>query len=92
VASLRGAQPGRTLAIRADIDALPIQDQKTCDYASANPGAMHACGHDGHAAMLLGAAHVLSALRDELPGQVRFFFSTPRNSTPAVPRKWSTLA
>jgi len=53
---------------------------------------MHACGHDGHAAMLLGAAHVLSALRDELPGQVRFFFSTPRNSTPAVPRKWSTLA
>jgi len=82
VASLRGAQPGRTLAIRADIDALPIQDQKTCDYASANPGAMHACGHDGHAAMLLGAAHVLSALRDELPGQVRFFFQHAEEQHP----------
>lgn len=74
VATLKGALPGRTLAIRADIDALPIQDQKSCDYASSRAGAMHACGHDGHAAMLLGAAQVLSGLRDSLPGQVRFFF------------------
>ena len=74
VAVLRGGKPGATLAIRADIDALPIQDAKTCDYASGNPGAMHACGHDGHAAMLLGAAHILAGMRDQVPGEVRFFF------------------
>lgn len=82
VASLQGALPGRTLAIRADIDALPIHDQKTCDYASANPGAMHACGHDGHAAMLLGAARLLADLKDELPGQVRFFFQHAEEQHP----------
>ncbi len=74
VARLRGGRPGSTLAIRADIDALPIQDAKTCDYASVNAGTMHACGHDGHAAMLLGAARILSGLREQLPGEVRFFF------------------
>lgn len=82
VASLQGVLPGRTLAIRADIDALPIHDQKTCDYASANPGAMHACGHDGHAAMLLGAARLLADLKDELPGQVRFFFQHAEEQHP----------
>lgn len=82
VATLQGARPGRTLAIRADIDALPIHDQKTCDYASANPGAMHACGHDGHAAMLLGAARLLADLKDELPGQVRFFFQHAEEQHP----------
>ena len=82
VATLQGALPGRTLAIRADIDALPIHDQKTCDYASANPGAMHACGHDGHAAMLLGAARLLADLKDELPGQVRFFFQHAEEQHP----------
>ena len=64
VATLRGGLPGRVLAIRADIDALPIQDQKTCDYASTRAGAMHACGHDGHAAMLLGTVHLLAGLRE----------------------------
>ncbi|MEY4974875.1 MAG: hypothetical protein RIQ97_70 [Pseudomonadota bacterium] len=82
VATLRGAKPGRVLAIRADIDALPIQDQKACDYASVRAGAMHACGHDGHAAMLLGAAHLLAGLREALPGEVRFFFQHAEEQHP----------
>lgn len=82
VAILRGGLPGPTLAIRADIDALPIQDAKTCDYASVNPGAMHACGHDGHAAMLLGAARILAGLRDQVPGEVRFFFQHAEEQHP----------
>jgi len=82
VARLRGAMPGRVLAIRADIDALPLQDQKSCDYASTRPGAMHACGHDGHAAMLLGAARLLAGLRDRLPGEVRFFFQHAEEQHP----------
>ena len=82
VATLRGGLPGRVLAIRADIDALPIQDQKTCDYASARAGAMHACGHDGHAAMLLGAVHLLAGLRDQWPGEVRFFFQHAEEQHP----------
>lgn len=82
VARLQGAQPGKVLAIRADIDALPIQDQKTCDYASTRAGAMHACGHDGHAAMLLGAARLLAGLRGQLPGEVRFFFQHAEEQHP----------
>lgn len=82
VATLRGGLPGRVLAIRADIDALPIQDQKTCDYASARAGAMHACGHDGHAAMLLGAVHLLAGLRERWPGEVRFFFQHAEEQHP----------
>lgn len=82
VATLRGALPGRVLAIRADIDALPIQDAKACDYASTRPGAMHACGHDGHAAMLLGSARLLAGLRDRLPGEVRFFFQHAEEQHP----------
>jgi amidohydrolase len=82
VARLRGNAPGRVLAIRADIDALPLQDQKTCDYASTRPGAMHACGHDGHAAMLLGAARLLAGRRDKLPGEVRFFFQHAEEQHP----------
>jgi amidohydrolase len=82
VATLRGALPGKVLAIRADIDALPIHDQKTCDYASARPGAMHACGHDGHASMLLGAARLLAGLRQQLPGEVRFFFQHAEEQHP----------
>ena len=74
VARLAGGRPGRTLAIRADIDALPITEENGHDYASRNPGVMHACGHDGHTAMLLGAAAVLSRMRDDLNGEVRFVF------------------
>ncbi|MBV7504609.1 amidohydrolase [Bacillus sp. sid0103] len=74
VARLIGAEPGKTLAIRADMDALPIQEENTFEFASQNPGVMHACGHDGHTAMLLGTAKILSGLKDQIKGEVRFLF------------------
>jgi amidohydrolase len=74
VAVLRGAKPGRTIALRADIDALPIQDGKSCDYASAEAGVMHACGHDGHTAELLAVARYYSMLREETAGTRVFLF------------------
>jgi len=74
VAVLRGAQPGRTLALRADMDALPLNEQGERPYKSEVAGVMHACGHDGHVAMALGAARLLSELRDELHGNVKFLF------------------
>lgn len=74
VARLIGSTPGPVLAIRADIDALPIDERNTHEFVSRNPGVMHACGHDGHTAMLLGAAKVLTGLRDRLHGEVRFIF------------------
>jgi amidohydrolase len=74
VARLIGSQPGKTLAIRADMDALPIQEENTFEFASQNPGVMHACGHDGHTAMLLGTAKILSGLKDQIKGEVRFLF------------------
>lgn len=75
-AVLRGDQPGeRVVTLRADIDALPIQESAPArPYRSQEPGVMHACGHDGHAAALLGAAKLLYAHRDGFGGQVRFFF------------------
>ena len=73
---LRGARPGRILAIRADIDALPIEEASGVPFASAHAGKMHACGHDGHTAMSLGVARVLSQLWEELDwaGEVRFLY------------------
>jgi amidohydrolase len=73
VARLRSGQPGPTLALRADIDALPIQEESGLDFASETEGVMHACGHDGHTAMLLAVARLLVA-RGELRGEVRFLF------------------
>ena len=74
VATLRGARPGRTLLLRADMDALPMQEDTGLEFASKNAGAMHACGHDAHTAMLAQAAHVLASRRSELAGEVRFMF------------------
>lgn len=74
VAVLEGATPGRTVLVRADIDALPIQDEKEVPYRSQTAGKMHACGHDGHAAVLLSVAKILSERRDELSGRVVFIF------------------
>ena len=74
VGTLRGAHPGKTIAFRADMDALPVQEQTDLPFKSAVPGVMHACGHDIHTAGLLGAAMVLAGHRDELRGNVKFFF------------------
>jgi amidohydrolase len=72
VAVLRGARPGPTYLLRGDMDALPVHEDTGLPFASENPGAMHACGHDTHVAMLLGAARLLAERRDELTGQVVF--------------------
>jgi amidohydrolase len=74
VAVLRGAHQGPTLALRADMDALPLDEEGERPYRSTVPGVMHACGHDGHVAMALGAARLLHALRDHLHGNVKFLF------------------
>jgi len=74
VAVLEGPQAGRCLVLRADMDALPITEQTGAAYASTTPGVMHACGHDGHTAMLLGAATVLARTGRPLPGRVVFVF------------------
>ncbi len=82
VGVLRGGRPGRTVALRADMDALPVTEQTGLPFASKvrttyngqEVGVMHACGHDTHVAMLLGAAEVLASMRDELPGTVVFLF------------------
>lgn len=73
-AVLRGGRPGRTVLLRADMDALPVTERTGLDYASRIAGAMHACGHDLHTAMLAGAARLLSARQAELPGNVIFMF------------------
>ncbi len=82
VATLRGARPGPTVALRADMDALPIMEENSFEFASRNPGRMHACGHDAHTSSLLGTATILSRLRDELPGTVRFLFQPSEEKLP----------
>jgi amidohydrolase len=74
MARLIGSQPGRVLALRADMDALPIEEENKFEFVSKNSGVMHACGHDGHTAMLLGTAKLLSGLKDQIKGEVRFLF------------------
>ena len=74
VGLLRGAKSGPTIAIRADIDALPITEETGLPYASQTPGVMHACGHDFHTAALLGAAQLLAKRKETLAGNVKLFF------------------
>lgn len=74
VGTLSGAQPGRAAALRADMDALPIEEDTGAPFASQNPGVMHACGHDIHMTAALGAARLLAAHRDKLHGAVVFLF------------------
>ncbi|CAN5616646.1 M20 family metallopeptidase [soil metagenome] len=74
VATLKGAEAGPTIGLRADMDALPIHEETGLDFASETDGKMHACGHDGHTSMLVGAAHALCGMQDQLSGAVKFFF------------------
>lgn len=74
VATIEGPRPGPTILLRADMDALPLQEETGLDFASEVPGAMHACGHDTHVAMLLGAVRLLLKRRDELAGRVLLMF------------------
>ena len=71
---IRGNSEGKTVALRADLDALPIHDDKDVPYASTIPGTMHACGHDVHTTMLLGAARLLEQSKASLTGTVKMIF------------------
>lgn len=74
VGLLKGKHPGKTVLLRADMDGLPVQETSKLEYASVNPGVMHACGHDAHIAMLLAVAETLSKNRDAIHGQIKFMF------------------
>ncbi|MER7465317.1 M20 family metallopeptidase [Streptomyces sp. NPDC097981] len=79
-ATLEGARPGPAVLLRADMDALPLDEETGLDFASRLPGAMHACGHDAHTAMLVGAARLLAARRSRLAGRVVFMFQPAEES------------
>lgn len=90
VGVLEGGRPGPVVALRADMDALPVEERTGLPYASTarstylgrDVGVMHACGHDNHVAILMGAAEVLSGMRDELPGTVKFIFQPAEEGPP----------
>ena len=82
VGILRGGRLGKTIAIRSDMDALPIAEENDTPYASKEPGKMHACGHDGHTTMNLGAAMLLAQQQESLPGQVKFIFQPAEEIAP----------
>lgn len=87
MARLIGRQPGKVIALRADMDALPIGEENDFDFVSLNSGVMHACGHDGHTAMLLGTAKILTQLKDQIKGEVRFLFQHAEELPPGGARE-----
>lgn len=82
MARLIGAHPGKTIAVRADIDALPIHEENDVPYRSQVDGAMHACGHDGHTSIVLALASILARHREQLAGEVRFIFQHAEELAP----------
>ena len=82
IGTLKGKGKGKVIALRSDMDALPILEATGLPFASKNQGKMHACGHDAHTAIGLGAAMILSELRDELNGEVRFLFQPSEERNP----------
>ena len=83
LATIKGRNPGkRTIALRADIDALPIQETNICDYKSLRQNVMHACGHDAHTAMLLGVAYILNQMKDEFEGTIKLIFQPGEEKLP----------
>lgn len=99
VGILKGGKPGPTIALRADMDGLPVTEQvdvpfksvATAEYRGEKVGVMHACGHDGHTAMMLGTAKVLAGLRKELPGTVMFIFQPAEEGAPEGERGGASL-
>jgi amidohydrolase len=99
VALLRGAQPGRTVGLRADMDALPVTEQTdvpfkskaTAQFRGETVGVMHACGHDAHVSILLGVAEVLAGMRERLAGQVLFVFQPAEEGPPEGERGGAIL-
>jgi len=83
VAVLRGTQAGPAVAVRADMDALPIQEATGMAFKSLNPGVMHACGHDVHSSIVLGTAMVLNSLKERIKGSVTFIFQPAEEGAPA---------
>src|SRR5215204_4103800 len=79
---VEGGRPGKTVALRADIDALPIQEENDHSFGSKVDGVMHACGHDAHTAMLVGAGWLLDEIREELPGRVLLLFQPAEEASP----------
>ncbi|PFY94932.1 amidohydrolase [Bacillus wiedmannii] len=82
MARLIGKQPGKIIAVRADMDALPIHEENEFDFISTYPGVMHACGHDGHIAILLGVVHKLVEKREKIKGEIRFLFQHAEENFP----------
>src|SRR3989442_8084462 len=91
VGVLRGARPGKVVALRAEMDALPVTEQVNLPFASKvkatyngqEVGVMHACGHDTHVAILMGVAEILSGIKDQLSGTVKFIFQPAEEGAPA---------
>ncbi len=82
VGILEGGKPGKVIAIRADMDALPMEEETNLSFASINKGVMHACGHDMHTSILLGCAHVFSEMKEEIPGTIKFVFQPAEENNP----------
>src|SRR5205814_10675973 len=82
IGTMRGGLPGATVLLRADMDALPIDEENDVPYRSTQPGVMHACGHDGHTAILLATARILTERRGQLPGTVVLAFQPAEERIP----------
>jgi amidohydrolase len=83
VGVLKGGRPGPVVAVRADMDALPIDETSDVPYKSQNPGVKHACGHDAHTTIELGVAEILAGMRSQIPGTVKFLFQPAEEGPPA---------
>lgn len=81
VGLIQGKNPGKTVLLRADMDALPIQEEVESEFKSEHPGIMHACGHDGHMAGLLGAAAILNSIKDDISGNIKLVFQPAEETT-----------
>ena len=88
MAKLVGKHPGKTVAIRADMDALPIHEENEFDFISTYKGVMHACGHDGHIAILLGVVHKLVEEREKIKGRFVFYSNMLKRIFLVVQRRW----